>query len=419
MNQTPATRTPPSPNAVLAMLLLVYTFNFLDRQILAILAEPVKADLGLTDTQMGALGGIAFALFYSTMAIPISLLADRRGRARVIGISLVIWSGFTALCGVAQNFWQMFLFRLGVGTGEAGGVAPSYAIIAERFPPERRARAMATYALGVPLGQAAGALFGAMIAAAFDWRATFIALGVAGILVWFPFRRMVRDEDGLPPAPTGEAPPLMSVFRRLAAQPAFWLLAFGAAAGSFCGYGLAFWIPAFLQRSFDLTLVQAGQFMGAQLLLTGVLGVYAGGWFGDRIGHGDKAGYARVAGISYALSAVLLAAAFTSRDVIVLFALLLVPGGLIYLWIGPVTTAVQHLVPAGERATASATFLLINNGIGLGFGSLAIGRLSDALTPSYGEDALRYALIATSMLYFVAFALMMLAGPRLRRAWIS
>lgn len=401
------------------MLLLVYTFNFLDRQILAILAEPVKADLGLSDTQMGALGGLAFALFYSTMAIPIGLIADRKGRAKVIGISLVVWSAFTAMCGMAQNFAQMFVFRLGVGTGEAGGVAPSYAIIAERFPPERRARALATYALGIPLGQAAGALFGAMIAAAVDWRAAFVVLGLAGMLVWFPFNRVVRDCDGLPPVAASEATPLMDVFRRLAGQPAFWLLAFGAAAGSFCGYGLAFWVPAFLQRSYDLTLVQAGQFMGAQLLLTGLIGVYAGGWFGDRIGHGDKAGYPRVAAVSYALSAVLLTTAFFSRDLFWLFILLLVPGGLIYVWIGPVTTAVQHLVPASDRATASATFLLINNGIGLGFGSLGIGWLSDVLTPQYGADALRYALIGTSLVYFVATALMLLAAPRLRRAWIS
>lgn len=402
------------------MLLLVYTFNFLDRQILAILAEPVKADLGLTDTQMGALGGLAFALFYSTMAIPIGLLADRRGRARVIGVSLVIWSAFTALCGVANSYAQMFLFRLGVGVGEAGGVAPSYAILSERFPPERRARALATYSLGIPLGQAAGALFGAMIAAAVDWRAAFIVLGIAGLLAWIPYSGVVRDCDA--PAPAADAPAassLAEVFGRLARQPAFWLLAFGAAAGSFCGYGLAFWVPALLQRSFDLTLVEAGQFMGAQMLLTGVAGVYAGGWLGDRIGHGDKAGYARVAAVSYALSAVLLAAAFTSRDLALLFALLLIPGGLIYVWIGPVTTAVQHLVPARDRATASACFLLINNGIGLGFGSLAIGRLSDALTPTYGPDALRYALIAVSMLYFVAAGLMLLAAPRLRRAWLG
>jgi len=245
-------------------------------------------------------------------------------------------------------------------------------------------------------------------------------LGLAGLLAWIPYGRVVRDRDAPAPEPgAAAASSLRDVFSRLARQPAFWLLAFGAGAGSFCGYGLAFWIPALLQRSFDLTLVQAGQFMGAQMLLTGVAGVYAGGWLGDRIGHGDKAGYARVAAVSYALSAVLLVAALTSRDIALLFALLLIPGGLIYVWIGPVTTAVQHLVPPSDRATASACFLLINNGIGLGFGSLAVGRLSDAFTPVYGPDALRYALMAVSMLYFVATGLMLLAAPRLRRAWLG
>lgn len=416
---TPGARPKASANAVLAMLMLVYTFNFLDRQILAILAEPVKRDLGLSDTQMGALGGIAFALFYSTMAIPIGLLADRRGRAKVIGISLLIWSGFTALCGLAQNFAQMFLYRLGVGVGEAGGVAPSYAIIADRFPPERRARALAIYSLGIPLGQGFGALFGTMLAAALDWRWTFLILGIAGILVWFPYRRVVRDEDSATPLHASEATPLVAVFRRLAHQPVFWLLGFGAAAGSFCGYGIAFWMPAFIQRSFGLTLVETGQLLGAQILVSGIAGVYAGGWLGDRLGHGDKAGYARVAAIAYALSAVLLALAFTSGSAWWFFVMVLVPGGLISVWIAPVMTTVQHLVPATDRATASACFLLINNGIGLGFGSLGVGFLSDNLAPVYGGDALRYALIATSLLYCIAAAAMLAAAPRLRKAWIA
>ncbi|MBP8098803.1 MAG: MFS transporter, partial [Arenimonas sp.] len=158
MQEAPSEAKSYSPNAVLGMLLVVYTFNFLDRQILAILVKPVQTDLGLSDTQMGVLGGLAFALLFTTMAIPFGVLADRKGRAKVIGWSLAVWSGFTALCGVASGFWQLFFFRLGVGIGEAGGVAPSYAIIADRFPPEKRGRALATYSLGIPLGQAIGAL---------------------------------------------------------------------------------------------------------------------------------------------------------------------------------------------------------------------------------------------------------------------
>ncbi|MEP0730337.1 MAG: MFS transporter, partial [Parasphingorhabdus sp.] len=165
------------------MLLLVYTFNFLDRQILGILAIPVKADLGLSDTELGALGGIAFALLYSTLAIPLALIADKTSRTWVITISLTVWSGFTALCGIATNFWQMFFFRLGVGVGEAGGVAPSYALIADYFPSSERARALAIYSLGIPLGSAAGVLFGGYVAQTIEWRTAFIAVGIAGVVI--------------------------------------------------------------------------------------------------------------------------------------------------------------------------------------------------------------------------------------------
>ncbi|MDE2597704.1 MAG: MFS transporter [Sphingomonadales bacterium] len=396
------------------MLLAVYSFNFLDRQILSILAQPVKADLGLSDAQMGALGGLAFALFYATMAIPLGLVADRKGRARVIAISLAVWSLFTALCGMAGSFTQMFLCRLGVGVGEAGGVAPSYALITERFPPERRARAIAVYSLGIPLGSAAGALFGAAIAAAVDWRAAFMVLGLAGLVLALPFHLSVRDKP-LPPA--ADAAPASAVFRRLAGQPVFWLLSFGAGAGSLCGYGLAFWLPALLQRSFGLTLMQAGQFIGAQLLLTGMAGVLAGGILGDRLGHGDRAGYARVPAIAYLLSGPLFAAAFMAPSAMLAFVILLAPSGLAYVWLGPVITAIQHLVPPQERATASACFLLVNNGVGLGFGSLVIGKLSDHFTASHGEGALRLAMALTAGSYLIAALLMLLAAPRLRAAW--
>ena len=163
---TARTATPAYRGVVLAMLLLVYTFNFLDRQILGILAGPIKAELALTDAQLGALGGIAFALLYSTLAIPLALLADRTSRTWVITVSLAVWSGFTALCGVAGSFVQMFLFRIGVGVGEAGGVAPSYAVISDYFPQHQRARALSIYSLGIPLGSAGGVLLGGYIAQA-------------------------------------------------------------------------------------------------------------------------------------------------------------------------------------------------------------------------------------------------------------
>lgn len=407
----------PNRGIVLAMLLLVYTFNFLDRQILSILAQPVKASLHLTDTQLGMLGGLAFAALYSTLAIPLALLADKTSRSWVITISLGVWSAFTALCGVAQNFTQMFLFRLGVGVGEAGGVAPSYALISDAFPPERRARALSIYSLGIPVGAAMGALLGGYIAQNIEWRTAFIVVGLLGLVIAPAFKWIVRD----PPravAPANQVP-LGRVFGILAAKPSFWLLAFGAAAGSMCGYGVAFWLPSMIMRSFGLNLSQTGQFFGVLLLTGGVAGILLGGWLGDRLGPNNRRWYALAPAICYVAGTPLFIAGVLAGTWQVAFALFLLPQALVYVWLGPVLTAVQHLVPAHMRATASASFLLINNLIGLGLGSLVIGALSDHLTPSYGTNALRYAIAAGLCLYLVAGALMALASRRLAKDWVD
>lgn len=403
---------------VLAMLLLVYIFNFLDRQILSILAQPVKAALRLDDAQLGMLGGLAFAALYSTLAIPLALLADRTSRSWVIAASLGVWSAFTALCGVAQSFTQMFLFRLGVGVGEAGGVAPSYALIGDAYPPERRARALSIYSLGIPLGSAGGALLGGYIAQNVEWRTAFLVVGLLGLVIAIPFKLIVRDP---PRAPASAAQaPIWTVFGILAAKPSFWLLAFGAAAGSMCGYGVAFWLPSMIMRSFALNLAQTGQFFGALLLTGGVAGILLGGWLGDRLGNRDRKWYALAPALSYVAGTPLFIAGVLSGSWQAAFALFLLPQALVYVWLGPVLAAVQHLVPAHMRATASASFLLINNLIGLGLGSWAIGALSKQLTPAYGAaDALRYAIAAGLCLYLVAGALMALASRRLASDWVD
>lgn len=415
---SPIADRPRYRGVVLAMLLLVYIFNFLDRQILSILAQAVKADLRLDDGQLGMLGGFAFALLYSTLAIPLAMLADRTSRSWVIAISLGVWSGFTALCGAAANFGQMFLFRLGVGVGEAGGVAPSYALISDAYPPERRARALSIYSLGIPLGSAGGALLGGYIAQNVEWRTAFIVVGLIGLVLAIPFKLIVRD----PPrrSPTTERVPLWHVFGILAAKPSFWLLAFGAAAGSMCGYGVAFWLPSMMMRSFGLNVGQVGQFFGALLLTGGVAGILLGGWLGDRLGRRDRKWYALAPAICYVAGTPLFVAGVLSASWQAAFALFLLPQALVYVWLGPVLAAVQHLVPASMRATASASFLLINNLIGLGLGSWAIGLLSKQLTPAYGAaEALRYAIAAGLCLYLVAGALMLLASRFLDRDWVD
>ena len=404
---------------VLAMLLLVYTFNFVDRQILGILAGPIKAELGLSDTQLGLLGGIAFAILYSTLAVPLALLADRTSRTWVITAALAVWSGFTALCGAATGFWSLFLARLGVGVGEAGGVAPSYALIADYFPARERARALAVYSLGIPLGAALGVLFGAYIAARVDWRTAFFAVGIAGVVIAPLFRLVVREPARPAPVAAAEAVPLLRVFAILAAKPSFWLLAFGAASSSMIGYGFAFWFPLLLQRSFGLSLVGSAQFYGALLLVGGVAGVLGGGMLGDRLGASDRANFARVPALAYVVAMPLFAAGILSGSVPLAFALFLVPQALAYVWLGPVLGAVQHLVPAPMRATASASFLLINNLVGLGLGTLVLGALSDALTGRFGSNALAYSMLAGLGFYLLAALLMALAAKPLRKDWVD
>ncbi|MES2043919.1 MAG: MFS transporter [Pseudomonadota bacterium] len=399
------------------MLLLVYTFNFVDRQILGILASAIKTDLQLSDKQLGLLGGLAFALLYSTLAIPLAWLADRTSRTWVITLSLAVWSLFTGLCGFATGFGQLFAARIGVGVGEAGGIAPSYAVIADMFPPRSRARALAVYSLGIPLGSAAGVMLGGYIAARVDWRTAFFVVGGAGVLLAPLFRLVVREPAR--EAPVAGRAPVGRVFAILAAKPSFWLLALGAASSSMLGYGLAFWLPSLLKRSFHLDLVQTAQFYGAVLLIGGVPGILLGGAIGDRFGGRDRAIYARAPAIAFLIAVPLFAAGILSTSTAAAFLFFLIPQALVYLWLAPVVTAVQHLVPAHMRATASASFLLINNLIGLGAGSFALGAVSDGLTARFGEEALRYAMLGGLSLYLLAGALMWLASKPLRNDWVD
>ena len=416
------TATAPAPPkayraAVLAMLLLVYTFNFVDRQILGILAPAIKAELSLSDGQLGVLGGLAFALLYSTLAIPLAWLADRTSRTWVITVSLGVWSAFTAVCGLAGSFGQLFLARVGVGVGEAGGVAPSYALIADYFPPASRARALAVYSLGIPLGSAAGVMLGGYLASAIDWRTAFLAVGIAGVVIAPLFRFVVREPKRA--TVSADTVPIARVFGILAAKRSFWLLSFGAASSSMCGYGLAFWLPSLLKRSFALDLVASGEFYGALLLIGGVAGVLLGGVLGDRLGVREKGIYAKAPAISFFIAVPLFAAGILSHTTTAAFLFLLIPQALAYVWLAPVITAVQHLVPAHMRATASATFLLINNLIGLGAGTWVMGALSDGFTARFAEDALRYAMLAGLVFYLLAGALMWLGSRSLARDWVD
>ncbi|MFL6744387.1 MAG: spinster family MFS transporter [Sphingomicrobium sp.] len=404
-------------NRVLLLLLLAYILNFLDRQILGILAPAIKADLNLSDTQFGAIGGLAFALLYSLLGIPLAFLADRTSRSGVVAASLAVWSGFTALCGTATGYWQLFLYRLGVGVGEAGGVAPSYALIADYFPPQRRARALAVFSLGIPIGLGGGAYIGAHLAHWFGWRAAFVVMGVIGIVLAPILKSLVKDlrRDATP----ADAAPLSQAFPMVARKPTFWLMAFAASMSSLCGYGLALWTPSVMVRSFGLDIVSAGNFLASLLLIGGCAGVFAGGWFADRLGRSDRAWYARLPAIAWLITAPTFALGLMAPNLWLAWPLLLIPNALNILWLGPVVTAVQHIVPQRMRSTASGSFLFINNLIGLGVGPLLMGSISDALKSTYGVESLRYAAVGCTAFYLVAALLMLFAIKRLRADWVD
>ncbi|HEY0112180.1 MAG TPA: MFS transporter [Allosphingosinicella sp.] len=403
---------------MLALLLLAYIFNFLDRQIVSILKIPIKTQLDLSDTQLGLLGGIAFASVYSTLAIPIARYADRTGRSRVIALSVAVWSLFTAVCGAAQNFWQLFAARMGVGVGEAGGVAPSYALIADRFPPERRARAMAIFSLGIPIGSALGLFFGGWLAQSLDWRVAFAVIGLAGLPVaWLILRFVPEPQRPEASEPAEEQPGFMAVFSLLARKPSFWLLSLAAASGSICGYGLGFWLPSYFNTSLGLSLSDIGSYFGSIVLVGGVAGILFGGWLGDRLGGARPGAYAAIPAVAFLVTAPAYVAALFSPSLTVGWFLFVLPYALSLLWLGPVITAVQHLVAPSHRATASACFLLINNLIGIGFGTFIFGFMSDRMAASYGAESLRYSILYGLGFYLLGALLYFIASTRLARDW--
>jgi MFS family permease len=411
-------------NRVLWVLLLAYIFNFIDRQIIGVLAIPIKAELGLTDTQLSLMGGIAFALFYSGIAIPVAWLADRKNRVNIIAASVALWSAFTALCGLAQNFWQLFLARMGVGIGEAGGVAPSYAVISDLFPKERRARALAFFSLGIPIGSALGVFFGGWIAANLNWRWAFIIVGLAGIpaavLVKSCIREPVRGGyDTVDGAASEPAPPFGTVAGQLARTPSFWLLSLGAASGSILGYGLIFWLPSFFSRSMGLSLTEVSWYYGSIVLVGGVAGTYMGGWLGDRVGPNSPGAYARIPAICFLISAPVFAGALFVPSLAVAWPLFVIGQLLALAWLGPVIAAVQHIVPPNMRATASASFLFINNLIGIGFGIFFFGFMSDRMTGTFGNEALRYSILFGLGFYLLSSLLYFVASRRLPRDWFG
>jgi MFS transporter, Spinster family, sphingosine-1-phosphate transporter len=385
------------------VLLIVYVFNFLDRQIVNILAEPISKDLGLNDTQIGLMTGIAFAAFYTFLGLPIARYADKptTNRVRLISISLVVWSGMTALCGMAQNFVQLLLARIGVGVGEAGCTPAAHSLIADLAPPEKRASAISFYSLGIPIGTLLGMVIGGLVADAYGWRVAFLVAGLPGILLALFVVLLLRDPRMAVQAQAINAKPAISTaeaLREIASSRAFIFMAIGGAAAAFLSYGKATWTTIFFQRTHDLSPGEVGFWFGIGGGIAGIIGTWAGGWFADRYGRENRRHVLTAPAIGMVVAIPIAIWAYWVESWWSSLLLIMVPTLLNALYVGPAYSCAQGLVPLRARAMASAVLLFAQNLIGLGLGPLFFGILSDSVKPMAGEDSVRWVLYGAALL---------------------
>ena len=381
---------------VLGVLLVVYTFNFIDRQILSILLESIKRDLQLSDQALGFLAGFAFAAFYATLGIPIALWADRGNRRNLIAVSLALWSAMTAVCGLAQNFLHLALARVGVGIGEAGCSPPSHSILSDYYPPSERATALGIYALGIPFGIMFGLFLGGWINEIFGWRRAFLVVGLPGLALAVLVRYTLPEpQRGLSDARVdgGERPRILETARFLMRRPAFRHLSFGAALAAFIGYGFIAWFPSFLIRAHGMKTTDIGLRLGLLIGVVGGIGMFMGGYLADRFGTRDLRWSAWIVTATSVIALPFGMAAYLVQDST--WALLLFIPSVIAanFWQATTLAQTQSMVRLRMRATTSAILLFIVNIIGLGAGPWAIGAVSDYLAPRYGVDSLRYSLM--------------------------
>ena len=390
---------------VLVMLTLVYAFNFIDRQILVILQEPIKNDMGLSDAQLGLLSGFTFAVVYVSAGIPLAYWADRSNRRNIVAAALAIWSGMTALSGLAQNYTQLLLARLGVGLGEAGGSPPAHAMISDYYPPRQRATALSFYASGVYVGVLVGFALGGVLAEAFGWRAAFMALGLPGVLfallLWLSVREPRRGRWDTGQA-VAAAPSLGRTLSLLRGRRAFWYLALGCAFTAFSSYGNGNFWPSLLLRNHGMSVAEAGLVLSLVFGISGAVGTFSGGFLVDRLSGKDRRWHAWVPLLGVALAALPYYVATLSHNTTVALLLLFVGGIVKSFHIGPCIAASHAMVPPRMRALTSAVLFFILNTIGLGLGPLFTGLMSDLLAPISGADNLRHAMCATTTISLLA-----------------
>jgi len=383
-------------NLALAMLFLVGTINFVDRQLLSVLVEPIRSEMQFSDTQFGLLTGLAFALFYAAMGVPVAMIADRWNRVKLIGIACVVWSGFTAACGMVSNFWQLALMRFGVGAGEAGGTAPSLSVIADLYPPAQRPLAIGLFTLNGPFGVFVGAAFGAWAAANIGWRGAFMVIGGVGIVVAPLLIWLVREpaRGAMDAQKTAdEALPFAQSLAMFWRRASLRMVLIGSGLAAFVSYGMLNWIPAFLMRTQGMPLEAMATWFAPAAGITFGVGILGGGWLVSHAAKRSPRAYGAIPALATAVLIPTFAGALLVESWQISLALMLVPMAACTAYVAPALALVQNLTPPRSRATAAAVLMLMFNIVGLGLGPLFIGVVSDALKPAHGDESLRWALM--------------------------
>lgn len=420
----------------MTLLLVVYILNFVDRAVINILAEPIKNELGLLDWQIGLMSGLAFALFYTVLGLPIAQMAERGNRPRIIAVALAVWSGFTVLSGYAQSFLHLVLARIGVGVGEAGCTPPAHSLITDMAPKEKRASALAFYSMGVPLGSLVGMGLGGVIADAYGWRMAFIVCGLPGLVLALIVAltlvepRVKQAAAIVKSAASRSGATFAEALKLLATKRTFWFVAFAAAVKAFIGYGHAPFTASFFFRNHTEEIAQTAAYFGLQSAgflglalglvggFGGALGAFVGGQIADRFGAKDLRAYVSVPAVAAVLSMPVYILAINLPNAQSAIGLLTLNAILGTLWYGPVYATAQSIVPPHMRATAAAILLFIINLVGLGLGPLAVGAASDVFAIQMGlgkAEGIRWALMVSALFGCFAAAFFWLARDTIRK----
>lgn len=419
----------------LALLAMVYIFSFIDRQVLSILLEPIKQEFGASDTEMGLLTGLAFGLIYALLGIPVGRMADTHNRRNIVALCCGVWSLATAACGFATQYWHMLIARMSVAVGEAGGMAPSISIVSDSYPPKMRSFAISLFMMGPNLGTLLGLVIGGMVAQYYGWRAVFMAFGVPGVILallvyWF-VKEPVRGAYEAPaakPVQASSAPreSMVRQVKRLMGMAPLRNLCIACGAAGIAGYGYGVWAPSFFMRIHGMSISQAGLVFGLASGLGAVFGAMFCGWLSDKLTQRDARWQMRLAAIGTfcAVPAGLGVFFWPVSDFWMLgsikipyamaFALIF---GFFGSWFATLSySAVSQMVRASERSVAAALLNLFMTLLGVGFGPLITGILSDYFAQTHGAEGLRWALMGvTSMLLITSLLFAMTINPYKQR----